>query len=56
MPKGIPVAPFAIGESGATNAALFAISLLSNYDEILHKKLLDFRESQKNKVINTKLK
>ena len=56
MPKGIPVATFAIGESGAINAALFAISTLSNYDEILHKKLLDFRESQKNKVINTKLK
>jgi 5-(carboxyamino)imidazole ribonucleotide mutase len=56
MPKGIPVATFAIGESGATNAALFAISLLSNNDKILHEKLLDFRESQKNKVINTKLK
>ena len=37
MPKGIPVATFAIGESGATNAALFAISLLSNNDKILHE-------------------
>ncbi len=33
MPKGIPVATFAIGESGATNSALFAISLLSNNDK-----------------------
>ena len=37
MPKGIPVATFAIGESGAINTALFAISTLSNYDEILQK-------------------
>ena len=56
MPKGIPVATFAIGESGATNAALFAISILSNNNETLRKKLLNFRESQKNKVINTTVK
>ena len=56
MPKGIPVATFAIGESGATNAALFAISILSNNNETMRKKLLNFRESQKNKVINTTVK
>ena len=56
MPAGVPVATFAIGESGATNAALFAISILSNNNETMRKKLLNFRESQKNKVINTTVK
>ncbi len=43
MPKGIPVATFAIGEPGAVNAALFAISLLSAHDPALTKKLRDYR-------------
>lgn len=46
MPAGIPVATFAIGEAGATNAALFAISLLANNDNGLAKKLNEFRETQ----------
>jgi len=50
MPKGIPVATFAIGEAGATNAALYAISLLANVDEVLAKKLDDFREKQAQAV------
>ncbi len=38
MPKGIPVATFAIGEAGAANAALFATSLLANsYPELIHR-------------------
>jgi 5-(carboxyamino)imidazole ribonucleotide mutase len=50
MPKGIPVATFAIGEAGAANAGLFAISILANHDASLAKKLLDFRAKQTDKV------
>ena len=52
MPKGVPVATFAIGEAGASNAAL---SILANEDKSLEKKLTEFRKSQKNKVIESKL-
>lgn len=55
MPAGIPVATFAIGEAGATNAALFAISLLANNDEELSKKLKDFRETQRQTAMNMSL-
>ncbi len=51
MPKGIPVATFAIGEAGAANAALFAISLLANNDEKLLAKLQNFRKEQTEKVL-----
>ncbi|MET3135728.1 5-(carboxyamino)imidazole ribonucleotide mutase [Undibacterium sp. GrIS 1.2] len=46
MPKGIPVATFAIGEAGAANAALAAIAMLATTDEDLAQKLLDFRLKQ----------
>ena len=52
MPKGIPVATFAIGEAGAANAGLFAISILANHDADLAKKLAEFRAKQSDKVIN----
>ncbi|OFT03490.1 5-(carboxyamino)imidazole ribonucleotide mutase [Neisseria sp. HMSC31F04] len=55
MPKGIPVATFAIGEAGAANAALFAVSLLSNHDPELAAKLADFRERQKQAVLEMEL-
>jgi len=55
MPAGIPVATFAIGEAGATNAALFAISLLSNTDHSLSIKLDEFREAQSAKALNMSL-
>ena len=55
MPKGIPVATFAIGEAGAANAALFAVSLLSNHDPELAAKLADFREQQKQAVLEMEL-
>ncbi len=55
MPAGIPVATFAIGEAGATNAALFAISLLANNDEVLASKLEAFREKQKQIAMNMSL-
>ena len=56
MPKGIPVATFAIGEAGASNSALFAVSMLSNEDDRLKSKLLEFRKTQTNEVLNKKLK
>jgi len=56
MPKGIPVATFAIGEAGASNSALFAISMLSIGDKDLEAKLLEFRKSQTNDVLSKKLK
>ena len=50
MPKGIPVATFAIGEAGAANAGLFAVSILANHDLELAKKLAEFRAKQSDKV------
>jgi 5-(carboxyamino)imidazole ribonucleotide mutase len=46
MPKGIPVATFAIGAAGAVNAALFAVSMLANEDAALRNALRDFRARQ----------
>jgi 5-(carboxyamino)imidazole ribonucleotide mutase len=51
MPKGIPVATFAIGEAGAANAALFAVALLALSDGSLAKKLDDFRRKQTEAVL-----
>ena len=53
MPKGIPVATFAIGEAGAANAALFAVALLSLADKDLAKKLEEFRRKQTEAVLKT---
>jgi 5-(carboxyamino)imidazole ribonucleotide mutase len=55
MPKGIPVATFAIGEAGAANAGLFAISILANHDAELAKKLVEFRKNLSDKVSNMTL-
>src|SRR5260221_1795855 len=46
MPKGIPVATFAIGAAGAANAALFAVALLANEDPALRTRLEAFRAAQ----------
>ena len=46
MPKGVPVATFAIGEAGAANAGLFAVALLANTDAALAQKLAEFRGAQ----------
>ena len=46
MPKGIPVATFAIGAAGAANAALFALAMLANEDAGLRQALQDFRIRQ----------
>ena len=45
MPKGIPVATFAIGEAGAANAALFAAAMLANHDAELNQRLQAFRRN-----------
>lgn len=55
MPKGVPVATFAIGEAGAANAALFAVSLLANHDAALAQKLADFRARQTQSVLDMTL-
>ncbi len=55
MPKGIPVATFAIGEAGAANAGLFAVSILANHDAGLAKKMAEFRKNLSDKVSNMTL-
>ena len=55
MPKGIPVATFAIGEPGSYNAGLFAVSLIALNDKEANQKLKDFRKKQVTKVLNMKL-
>ena len=55
MPKGIPVGTFAIGEAGAANAGLFAVSILALHDAIIQKKLDEFRQQQESNVLQMKL-
>jgi 5-(carboxyamino)imidazole ribonucleotide mutase len=46
MPKGIPVATFAIGTAGAVNAALFAVAMLANEEGSLRERLVAYRAKQ----------
>ena len=55
MPKGVPVATFAIGEAGAANAALFAVAMLANENPELAAKLTQFRDEQRRQAMNMKL-
>ncbi|MBA0901025.1 MAG: 5-(carboxyamino)imidazole ribonucleotide mutase [Candidatus Nitrotoga sp.] len=55
MPKGIPVATFAIGEAGASNAALFAIAMLAINDPALAERLAAFRKKQAEIIAAIKL-
>jgi len=55
MPKGIPVACFAIGEAGAANAALMAVAILAGTDAELNKKLAAFRATQTERMLDLKL-
>jgi len=55
MPSGVPVATFAIGAAGATNAALFAVALLACEDAGLREKLNEFRRRQEAKVMTAEL-
>jgi 5-(carboxyamino)imidazole ribonucleotide mutase len=55
MPKGVPVATFAIGEAGAANAGLYAVQILSLTDIVLAEKLAAFRMAQREKAANMTL-
>jgi len=55
MPRGVPVATFAIGEAGATNAGLFAVALLAVNDSLLSEQLQAFRNKQTDTVKAMKL-
>lgn len=55
MPKGVPVATFAVGEAGAANAGLFAVAMLARSDAKLAKKLAAFRKKQTAAVRAMKL-
>ena len=55
MPKGVPVATFAIGDAGAANAALFAIAMLANHDDLLSKRLEEFRQEQQKAAMSSEL-
>jgi len=55
MPKGVPVATFAVGEAGAANAGLFAVAVLARDDTKLARKLAAFRRKQTAKVRAMKL-
>ena len=50
MPKGIPVGTVAIGKDGAVNAALFAASIISNFDKKIKKNLENWRTKQTKSV------
>ena len=50
MPKGVPVATFAIGEAGAANAALYAVQILALNNSELSSRLADFRVAQNAKA------
>jgi 5-(carboxyamino)imidazole ribonucleotide mutase len=55
MPRGIPVATFAIGEAGAANADLYAIAILALSDSSLARKLVEFRSKQAEAVKKAEL-
>ena len=55
MPRGVPVATFAIGKAGAANAGLFAVAMLAVHDSNLKKKLDQFRTAQTSEVLNARL-
>ena len=52
MPKGIPVATFAVGEAGAANAALFAVAMLATTDSDLDTRLHVYRQEQTQAVVD----
>jgi 5-(carboxyamino)imidazole ribonucleotide mutase len=55
MPKGIPVATFAIGEAGAANAGLFAVAMFALNDRLLAQKLDEYRRKQAEQIASTTL-
>jgi len=55
MPKGVPVATFAIGQAGAANAGLFAVALLAVTNSELSAQLNEYRRKQTESVLNAEL-
>lgn len=55
MPPGVPVAAMAIGEAGAKNAALLALRILGVHDAAIAKKLEEFKEEQKKKILDIRI-
>jgi 5-(carboxyamino)imidazole ribonucleotide mutase len=55
MPAGVPVATFAIGTAGATNAALFAVSMIGLHDEQIRNALINYRASRHHDAANSQL-
>ena len=55
MPAGVPVATFAIGEAGATNAALFAVALLAAHDPALAGRLAEYRSARRHQAATSTL-
>lgn len=55
MPPGVPVGAVAIGKSGAKNAALLAVRIMALSDESLAQKLVEFKDNQKKKILETTL-
>lgn len=55
MPPGVPVAAMAIGKSGAKNAGLFALRIIALHDKGIAKKLAQFKNEQRRKILDTKL-
>jgi 5-(carboxyamino)imidazole ribonucleotide mutase len=55
MPAGVPVATFAIGQAGATNAALLAIAILANHRPALRDRLQQFRAEQTQHILGETL-
>ncbi len=55
MPAGVPVATFAIGEAGATNAALFAVAVLATHDPELATRLAEYRSARHHQAATSPL-
>lgn len=55
MPPGVPVAAMAVGKPGAKNAALFALRVIALQDKGIAKKLAQFKDEQRRKILGTKL-
>ena len=55
MPPGVPVATVAVGKPGAKNAGILALRILSLSDEKIEKKLEQYREKQREKILKTKI-
>lgn len=55
MPAGVPVATVAIGKAGCKNAAVLAATIIGSFDEDIHKKVIDYKESMKKKVLDSEI-